>query len=117
MPRPKGSKNKVKMDISPIKKIKLQPIKDIERYEMRRAYWFLLAIEKKIQLDPTSVTPDYYMRAVTNYTSRMRKYGLETRMDAEANAESFAETSGSDRAGQDGSADMGAGVPAVNPIT
>lgn len=121
--RPKGSRNKPKepeLKIAPLAKVKVQIISDIDKYEVKRAYWFMLALEKRIQVDPTSVAPSAYMQAVKNYTDRMRVYKdakTKQRVDKKRSGQGDSKPSGTHGTSQDGSADLGARVPTVNPIT
>lgn len=124
MPRPKGVTNKATMPkdqalpIPPVYRVRIQPIKDILKYEVRRAYWYMLAIEKKIMLDPTSVSPDGYMKAVTNYTDRMREYEkTQQGMDKKAPTKDYPKYDSAPRYSKGRSFGVGAGVRTDNPIT
>lgn len=92
MGRPKGSKNKPRVVtghktagrpknpvIGTIKDTKLWTIKDVTKYEARRFYWFMLALEKMIQVDPLSVPPEKYATAVTNFTSKYQQWQKQLR--------------------------------------
>ena len=123
MGRPKGSVNKKQsmvkpLAILPVHKVRLSAIKDVDKYITKRAYWYMLAIEKKLMVDPTSVTPDVYMKAVTNYTDRMRVYEAAYKgMVKKRITSRTPKSGGSGGTGQNGSSDMGVGIPATNPIT
>ena len=129
MGRPKGSRNKPKpgvlkypksmddLQVSHVKAIKYKAPWDLEKYELKRLYWYLLAIEKKIMVDPTSVSPARYKEALLAYTNAVREYeNAKKGMDKKRPDSRSTKRSGSSGTGQDGSADMVSGVPAVNPI-
>lgn len=106
------------LPIQPIYRVRLQAIKDVDKYITKRAYWYMMALEKKIMVDPTSVKPDDYMQAVKNYTEGMRKYEATYEgMDKKRINHGDSKPGRSGGIGKNRSADMGAGVPTPNPIT
>lgn len=131
MPRPKGSKNKPKVKfgvpypkVAHVADVKFKPPNDVDKYELKRLYWYLLAIEKKIMVDPTSVSPDNYARALRAYTDSVKAYKerekevrAKTRVDKIRSNQGSTEQDNTPTVSRNGQADMGARVPTVNPIT
>lgn len=109
--------------------IHLSVPKDEGKYRLKRLYWVLLSMEKKMKLDITAVNYREYSQVLTDFTDLSKalklqgkveyKYAtkVDTRMDTRGSTESDTKGSGEKRVSQDGSADMGVGVRATNPIT
>ena len=77
MPRPKGSKNKVK--IEPIKystwdSAKLQIVNDPEHYELKNIYWLLNNVRKRLERDPTAIKPDDWIKLNSDFKEKMKQY-------------------------------------------
>ena len=125
MARPKGARNRPKPivvtqlgKVAQVKEVKYLRPKDLGRYELKRLYWYLLAIEKKIMIDPTSVSPARYKEALKNYTDAIREYeNVDKTVDKKRPIDRRTDQGRSRGVSQDGQADLGARVPAVNPIT
>lgn len=107
------------LKISHIHDVKFMPPKNTDKYELKRLYWYLLALEKKLMIDPTSVTPQAYQSALYAYTNKVREWKNEkvkSGVDKKSLAGSNSEQSAATEVSGNGSADLGAGVPTVNPI-
>lgn len=110
MARPKGSKNKPKVE--PVKytefdKVKLRPSADPGLYTARRVYWLVLNLSKKIQRDPTSVKVADYLELLEKWEAlqknrNKRRDDVGQRVDAGNLAQNR---------GQDDPASMGGEIP------
>lgn len=101
--------------------------KDTLLNRAKRAYWLVRELEKAMSKDITAVDPIKYHKAVEVYADlcdELKKKGYkrnharpEKRVDSQGSDQGSTERSGSQGIGENGSADMGSGVRAVNPIT
>lgn len=124
MPRPKGSKNKPKQPLGKRPhNVQLVIPKDPLKSQAKRIYWLLLEMEKKMQVDITSVRIPDYLALVQEYkdiSDKMKKEGYRgkyatKRVDKQGVVQDQSDSDTPAISGN-GSASVGVGVPPFNPL-
>lgn len=120
MARTKGSKNKVKLparlQMVQANKIVLQIPKDPDRYRLRRAYWYMIMLERQMQIDIKSVRVHDYITAVDKFVKLAKDYkDAQAGVDKKdvAGKQSQGSTPGNSQDRQTG---VGVRVPTIDPF-